>query len=198
EEIMRALRTRLKEVQELGVRVRDLTPPGVFPGCGYPIALAVHGPDADKVRELARKLAEQLRRSKKLTDVWVDPDSMPQRQVFLEDDRAALTKQGISMADVVHKLQVYLASADVNDFSHFGRTWRVNVRTDAAFRKQGEDIQKLQLRNDRGQMVPLGAFVKVREVETALVLERLDGRPMVEITANLALGVSGAECRALC
>jgi multidrug efflux pump subunit AcrB len=61
-----------------------------------------------------------------------------------------------------------------------------------------KDVGKLQVRNARGQMIPLGAFVRVREVEAPEALDFLDGRPMVEVTANPAAGVAPARARTQC
>src|SRR5262249_25413571 len=65
--VIRAIRKRLAEVAEMTVRVRDLSGPGRFPHCGYPIAFALRGPELDPVREWARTLGERLERNKKLS-----------------------------------------------------------------------------------------------------------------------------------
>ena len=66
-------------------------------------------------------------------------------------------------SDVFNTLQVYLGSLYVNDFNRFGRTWQVNVQADADFRKQIEDLKQLKVRNDQGEMVPLGTLADVRD-----------------------------------
>jgi len=71
EQLTRAIRTRLEQVKGMSLRVRDLSAPGSFPRCAYAIDLAIHGPDADKARELATKLARRLGKTKNLTDLWV-------------------------------------------------------------------------------------------------------------------------------
>ncbi len=77
DELMATIRTRLEKIPDAIVRMRDLARPGSFPRCGYPIDLAVMGPEADKVGDLAQKLAEQLQKSKKMTDVWANRGSTP-------------------------------------------------------------------------------------------------------------------------
>jgi multidrug efflux pump subunit AcrB len=198
EQLTRTIRTRLEEVKGMTVRVRDLSGPGGFPRCGYPVNLAVHGPEADRVRELARKLAGRLRETKKLIDVWVDPDSTPRPQIHLDIDGDKARRLGVSVSDINSTLQVYLGPLYVNDFNKFGRTWQVVVQADTAVRKQAEDLKQLKVRNNNGDMVPLGTIVSVRQVEGPVAIDRLDGRPMVEITANPSAGVSLAQARTLC
>jgi multidrug efflux pump subunit AcrB len=48
--VIQAIRKRLDEVAEMTVRVRDLSGPGRFLHCGYPIAFALRGPEVDPVR----------------------------------------------------------------------------------------------------------------------------------------------------
>jgi multidrug efflux pump subunit AcrB len=197
-ETTRAIRTRLGEIQEMALRVRGLSGPDGFPQCGYPLDLAVSGPETDRVREFATKLAKRLRQSKKLADVWANPDSMPIPHVYVDIDRDAAARMGVSLRDVFNTLNTYLGSGHVNDFDRFGRTWQVVVQGDPRFREKAEEIRKLQVRNSKGDMVPLAALLKVREFQAPRVLDRLNLRPAVKITANPAPGTSLAEARKRC
>jgi multidrug efflux pump subunit AcrB len=198
EEVAQAVRTELHTVEGMTTRLRDLSMPGRFPRCGYPIDLAIHGPEPDRVAEWAEKLAEKLGRSGKLTDAWANPESRPQRRLHVDIDHARAKAMDVSMEDVLSTLQTYLGSVPVNDFNRFGRTWQVTIQAQAAHGKQIEDIQRLKVRNGKGDMVPLETLLTLRDVTGPAVIDRLDGRPMVEIAANPAPGVSPAEARSLC
>src|SRR5947207_1259533 len=76
----------------------------------------------------------------------------------LDINRNDARMMGVSMAEVFSALQVYVGSLYVNDFNRFGRTWQVNVQADANFRRKVDDLKRLKVRNDKGEMVPLGAF----------------------------------------
>ena len=76
-------------------------------------------------------------------------------QVFLDVDRTACMIKGVELGDVFMTLQAYLGSLYVNDFNRFGRTWQVIVQAMANYRDQKDDINRLQVRNKRGTMVPL-------------------------------------------
>lgn len=198
EQLVRALRTRLEQVPGVALRWRDVSAPGRFPGWGYPIDLAVHGPEADQVRELAQKLAERLRKEKKLTDLWLDPASTPQPQLCVDIDRARAKVQGVAMEDVFRALQTYFGQQQINDFNRFGRTWQVVVQMEAANPRKAEGLKQLKVRNSKEEMVPLSNLVTVRELTGVAALHRFNGRPMEEITAHPAPGVSLAEARGLC
>jgi RND family efflux transporter MFP subunit len=189
EELIRAIRTRLGALKEVTVRLRDFSAPGSFPRCGYPIDLALHGPDAAEVREWATKFADRLRRNKKLRDVWVNSDSVPRPGQFVDINREKAAALGVAMADVFSTIEVYGGALPVNHFNRFGRTLRVEVQAGARSGDWAKDLGKLKVRNAKGQMVALGSFVTVREVESPLALDFLDFCPMVELTAIVEPGV---------
>jgi multidrug efflux pump subunit AcrB len=195
EKLARTIRTRLAEVPEMALRLRDLSGPGRFPGGGYPIDLAVHGPEADRVREWAQKLTERLRRSKKLTDLWRNAETEPQPQLYLDIDRKAAKAMNVSLDDLFQTIETYFGQLGINDFERFGRTWQVQGQPAL---QAITDLKQLKVRNAKAEMVPLASLVTVREVKAASVLERLNGQPMEQITANPASEVSPAEARALC
>jgi multidrug efflux pump len=70
---------------------------------------------------------------------------------------------GISKQDVSLAMQVYLGSLYINDFNRFGRTFQVVAQADAKFRDSPDDILKLKVRSQSGQMVPIGSVLKIRE-----------------------------------
>jgi multidrug efflux pump subunit AcrB len=199
EQLTQTIRTRLgDEVAEMALRVRDLSGRGRFPRCGYPIEFALVGPEQDRLMAWAEKLADRLAQNPKLTDVGTSPGATRQPQLSLDVDRAQAKALGVSLDDLFTVLQVHLGSLYVNDFNGFGRTWQVRVQAGPRFRNQAEDLKQLKVRNTQGDMVPVAQFVSVREIEAAGVLERLDGKPMVAITANPAPGESLAAARSLC
>lgn len=83
----------------------------------------------------------------------------PQLQVDI--DRVKAKSMGVSLTDIFETLQINLGSLYVNDFNRFGRTWRVMAQADAPFRMQQEDIGLLKVRNAKGEMIPLSAFVTI-------------------------------------
>jgi gold/copper resistance efflux pump len=195
DEIARAIRAKF---DEFSVRVRDLSAPGRPSHFGYPLDLAVRGPELERVREFAKELAGRLRENKKLSDVWANPDSTPRLQRTVDIDRTAAATRGVSLDDIFATLRVQGGSMYVNDFNRFGRTWRVQVQADPGSGDWIKDLGKLKVRGARGQMIPLNVLVKVSQTEAPLALDFLDFFPMIEITANPASGVKLEEARKLC
>jgi multidrug efflux pump subunit AcrB len=198
EQIIAGIRKQLGEVKGLTVRVRDLSGGDGFPRCGYPIDFAVRGPDLQPVQKMAAKLAERLRQSGRLTDGAQARGSHPERQLFLDVDRGKAAALGVALDDIFNTLQLSLGSLAVNDFNGFGRTWQVRVQIGEDAANQAEDVGKLEVKNNQGQRIRLSELVASKGTEAPATVTRLDMRPMVEITANPAAGVSLAEARTLC
>jgi multidrug efflux pump subunit AcrB len=100
---------------------------------------------------------------------------------------------GIPLQSLFETLQIYLGSLYVNDFNRFGRTYQVIAQADAPFRARANDIARLKTRNERGQMVPLGAILTVRESYGADRVMRYNGYPAAEINGAPAPGYSSGQ-----
>ena len=98
-------------------------------------------------------------------------------QLYIDIDRTKCKMMGVAMNDVFDALQVDLGGLYVNDFNQFGRTWQVNAQADTPFRMQPEDVRRLQVRNDKGQMVPLGAVAVVEPAGGPFVITRYNMYP---------------------
>ena len=93
--------------------------------------------------------------------------------VFVDVDREKVQNLGVSLQTVFDAMSAYLGSAYVNDFNKFGRTWQVKVQADTAFRSKPEDILRLQVRNEDGKMLPLGAMATIRDSVGPLKVEQV-------------------------
>jgi multidrug efflux pump len=113
--------------------------------------------------------------------------------LYLDIDRQAAKTMSVNMAEVFNVLQVYFGSLYINDFNRFGRTWQVNVQADENFRKRVEDLKRLKVKNDRGDMVPLSTFTTVRDVSGPVMVVRYNMYPAAMINGNPAEGVSSGE-----
>ncbi len=114
-------------------------------------------------------------------------------QLDADVDREKAKTQGIPLQNLFETMQIYLGSLYVNDFNRFGRTYEVIAQADAPYRAHAEDITRLKTRNDRGEMVPLGAVVKVTESHGPDRVMRYNGYPAAEINGAPAPGYSSGQ-----
>lgn len=114
-------------------------------------------------------------------------------QLFIDIDREQCLKMGVGLGDLFATLQGYLGSRYVNDFNRFGRTWQVIVQADSEFRNDIEDVPQLRVRNQKGEMVPIGAMATVRRIAAPLVLTRYNMYPAAAINGSPAKGFSSGQ-----
>jgi multidrug efflux pump len=117
-------------------------------------------------------------------------------QLDADIDRVKAKTQGVPLQNLFETLQIYLGSLYVNDFNRFGRTFEVIAQADAPFRAHADDITRLKTRNDKGEMVPLGAIVKVTETHGPDRVMRYNGYPAAEINGGPAPGFSSGQAEA--
>ncbi len=114
-------------------------------------------------------------------------------QLFAEVDRIKAKTLGVPLSEVFGTLQTYLGSSYVNDFNRFGRTWQVMAQADSRFRSRPEDIRRLEVRNAKGEMVPLGTLVKVEDIVGPQTVLRYNLYPTASITGAAAPGYSSGQ-----
>jgi multidrug efflux pump len=111
-------------------------------------------------------------------------------QLFVDVDRVRCLQMGVPLRDVFATLQVYLGGVYVNDFNRFGRNWQVTAQADAPFRMYANEIRNLRVRNDHGEMVPLGAVARIEDITGPVVIQRYNTFPAAAVNGNLAPGTS--------
>jgi HAE1 family hydrophobic/amphiphilic exporter-1 len=114
-------------------------------------------------------------------------------QLFVDINREKVKSMGVRFSDVSGTLQAYLGSAYVNDFNRYGRTYQVRVQADAPYRDRPDDILRLDVRNNAGQMVPLGTVLSVKRIFGPQVVTRYNLYPTAAITGQAAPGHSSGE-----
>lgn len=117
-------------------------------------------------------------------------------QLYVDLDRTKAKQLGISVASVFEALQVYLGSLYINDFNKFGRTYQVIAQADAPFRDQAEDIAQLKVRNEMGQMVPLGSVLTVTQSYGPERAMRYNAYRTADINGGPAPGYSTGQAQA--
>jgi multidrug efflux pump len=111
-------------------------------------------------------------------------------QLFADVDRDKAKQLGVRLTDLFSTLQIYLGSQYVNDFNKFGRTYQVIAQADAPYRSTADDITQLRVRNVRGDMVPLGSLLTVKQSYGPDQITHYNGYPAADISGSAAPGVS--------
>jgi multidrug efflux pump len=132
-----------------------------------------------------------------------DPDIDPRtlRYQGLEDtpqlkvdiDQAKASALGVSLADLNTALTTYFGSAYINNFVNGNRVQRVIAQLDAPFRMLPQDVSKVYVRNNSGQMVSLASVAALHWIYGSPSLQHYNGFPSLEIVGSAAGGKSTGE-----
>ena len=190
--IARKLKTEVDDaVQDAIVNVLGAPPiDGLGTAGGFKIVIEDRGDNTlNALQTVSQSIVDDAAATPGLTSVFTSFRA-DTPWMFLDVDRTEAKQMGISMSEVFNTLQVYFGSLYVNDFNRFGRTWQVNVQADAKFRMQSEDLKRLKVRNDHGEMVPLAAIASVHEISGPVMLNRYNLYPSALINANAGADTS--------
>jgi multidrug efflux pump len=111
-------------------------------------------------------------------------------QMYVDIDRERCKAMGVTLSEVFLTLQLYLGGYYANDFNDFGRTWQVNLQADPQYRLSPEQVRQLKVRNQKGEMVPLGSVARVTDRGGPALVIRYDGKTAAAINGASAPGVS--------
>ncbi len=151
------------------------------------------GPKALAV--VAKNIIEQANKRPELAGVYTtfDPE-VPQR--FIDIDREKVKTRGVSLNDVFSTLQINLGSLYVNQFNKYGRVYRVYLQAEQETRLHEDDISRLQVRNNQGEMIPLSAFVTIESMVGPYNIPHYNQYAAVMINGGAAPGYSSGQANA--
>src|SRR5437660_3309344 len=98
---------------------------------------------------------------------------------------------------IIRHLQVYPGYYCVNHSHQSGRIWQVTDQADARFRDRAHDIKKLQVRNQQGQMIPLGSLLTIHGQSGPVAVLRYNMYSAAAVLGNTAPGVSSGQAISL-
>ena len=111
----------------------------------------------------------------------------------LNIDREKAKKLGVSIADIGGALRTYLGSAYINDFTLYGRTFRVVAQADSTYRGDIANLGQYYVRNSAGGMVPLSTLTTYKRSESAPLISHYNLFRSAEINGNPAPGYSSGD-----
>ncbi len=134
--------------------------PGIGQAGGFEYILeALEGQEPTAIAATMRGLIVAANQQPELTRVFSTYDAATPL-VRLDIDRDKVQVLGVNLADVFSALQASLGGYYVNDFNLFGRTWTVRVMAEKEFRSSIESIYSIQVKNARGEVIPLSSFAR--------------------------------------
>jgi multidrug efflux pump len=120
--------------------------------------------------------------------------SVPQYRIDVDREKAKAL--GVPIASIFEAMQATFGSLYVNDFTLYGRNYRVNLQAEAAFRERPEDLKQVFIRSEGGAMIPIDVLVSVHRVLGPDTVTRFNGFPAAKIMGEPAPGYSSGQALA--
>jgi hydrophobic/amphiphilic exporter-1 (mainly G- bacteria), HAE1 family len=114
-------------------------------------------------------------------------------QLRVEVDRTKAQTLGVTIDQVFSTLATYFGSTYVVQFNKFGRVFQVYAQADSQFRLRPRDIENLSVRNNQGNMVPLGTVASVTPAVGTPLISLYNLYPSSSIIGLPAAGFSSGE-----
>ena len=114
-------------------------------------------------------------------------------QLRVEVNRVKAQTLHVSVDQVFATLATYFGSTYVEEFNKFGRVFQVYAQADAPFRLRLRDIDNLQVRNQQGNMIPLGTIVEISPTVGPPLVSLYNLYPSSSVLGLPAPGYSSGE-----
>ncbi|WP_372423808.1 efflux RND transporter permease subunit [Salinarimonas chemoclinalis] len=191
-EIMADIRGRTADIPGA---IIEVTKPAAGPPTGKPITIEVGSIDPARLFPAAQRVAEMLRAIPDARDV---DDGLPLPGVdwTLEVDKAEAARYGANALTVGNVVQLVTNGLKVTEYRPNDTDTSVDVLVRFPEERRSLDqLDELRVNTPAGS-VPIANFVTREPVERVGLINRVDGRRVVTVTANVAEGVQSAAVQA--
>lgn len=194
-EVISALENKTKHLKDAKIQ---FFPPPAVPGFGNASGFELQlldktgTGDIHKTFETTSNFILALGKRPELKDVFTSFNpSFPQYVIHIDKDLAA--QKGISVENAMNNLQSLIGSFYATNFIRFGQLYKVMIQADPQYRAQPEDILKLTVKNDQGEMVPYLLFSHMEKVYGPEQLTRYNMYTSAMINGEPAHGYSSGD-----
>ena len=194
ENLATQLQQRFADIEEATFRVIAPPPiPGLGTSSGFSLVLQQR--NTGEVEELAQVMNNFIgalnQRPEVASAFSFFTASTPGYEVRVDREKAK--KLGVSLTEIYNTMQTLMGSRYVNDFTRYGRNFRVVAQADTAFREDISDLEEYYVRNQEGGMVPLSTFITYEVNESSPAIAHFNLFRSAEITGQIAPGYSSGQ-----
>src|SRR5690606_23165950 len=194
-EIIEELEEETKDIA--GATIEFFGPPAV-PGYGAAGGFSMrlldktNSDDYKALEQVNNDFMKALAERKELTGLFTF-FSANYPQYELEIDNEAAMQKGINIETAMNNLSILIGSTYEQGFIRFGTFYKVYVQAAPEHRALPDDIMKLYVKNNRDEMVPYAAFMKMKKTHGLNEITRYNMYPSASIKGEPAAGYSTGE-----
>jgi HAE1 family hydrophobic/amphiphilic exporter-1/multidrug efflux pump len=185
-DLQRKLSARFNEARIFALQEQTISV-GFGSRGSLPIQFILQNQDLDKLRDIIPKFLEEARKDKTFSNVDVNLKfNRPELQLTV--DRMKIKDLGLSTQDVIATIQAAFSGGRLAYFIQNGFQYSVIAQVERSDRNKPGDIEKLYVRNNQGENIPLDAVVHLQESTNPATLYHYNRYKAATISASLAEG----------
>lgn len=178
-------------------KIMAILPPAV-PGLGRTSGFSLElqqttsTDDLNTFAQVARDFIGQLNQRPEIGGAYTFfTANTPSYMVNVDRDKAK--QLGVKLADIYATISSYLGSNYINDFTLYGRNFRVVSQADSVSRSSLEEIGKYYVRNSAGSMIPLSSLMTTKLIESPSTISHYNIYRSISVNGTPAEGYSSGQ-----
>lgn len=186
-----------KKSKDFGAIIEYFEPPAV-PGYGAAGGLSLrlldknNGEDYQEFDRVNKAFMSALGKRKELTGLFTFyAANYPQYEIII--DNAAAMQKGVSIGKAMENLNILIGSTYEQGFIRFNNFFKLYVQADPKFRRFAGDLLNYYVKNDKGEMVPYSAFMKLKKKQGPNEITRYNLYNSAAIKASPAKDYTNSE-----
>lgn len=194
-EIIDELEEKTKSIP--GATIEFFDPPAV-PGFGAAGGFALqlldktNSGDFKQLEKVTTDFMNEMRKRKEITGLFTFfSANYPQYEI--EFDNQSAMQKGVTIGNAMNTLSIFVGSTYELGFIKYQRFFKVFVQASPQFRKLPTDIMNLYVKNNRNEMVPFSAFMKIHKTQGANEINRYNMYNTAAIRGGAAHNYSSGE-----
>lgn len=194
-EIIEELEEKAKEIP--GATIEFFDPPAV-PGFGAAGGFALqlldktNSGDYKELEKVTTDFMSELKKRKEITGLFTFfSANYPQYEIEI-DNQLAMQK-GVTIGNAMNTLSIYVGSTYELGFIKYQRFFKVFVQAAPEYRRLPTDVMNLFVKNDKDEMVPFSAFMKIKKTQGPNEINRYNMYNTAGIRGGPASGFSSGE-----
>ena len=150
------------------------------------------GGSVEDLQKVVNQVIEKAKTRPELMGVRTSLSAtIPQYKMDVDIEKAKA--KGVNINDIYNTINATFGSFYVNDFSLYGRTYKVNMQAIDTYRSNAEDMQYIYVKSSNGELLPLESFVTLKQIVGADIIERFNLFQAAKVSGQPAAGYSSGD-----
>jgi HAE1 family hydrophobic/amphiphilic exporter-1 len=194
-DVIESLEKKAKQIP--GATIEFFEPPAV-PGYGaaggFQLQLLdkTNSGDYKALEKVNEEFMGNLKKRKELAGLFTFfSANYPQYELKIDNDLAM--QKGVSIGNAMNTLSIMIGSTYELGFIKYQRFFKVYVQASPEYRRLPQDILNMWVKNEKGEMVPFSAFMRIEKSQGANEINRYNMYTTASIRGDAAQGYSSGE-----